>query len=102
MLSIILTVYNKETYLIRALDGLLCQEGVSQSDYEVIALNDGSTDNSLRILEDYDAQFPNFRVVTQNNQGLSMARNNRVDAAKGDYIWFVDADDMIPKNAVFC
>lgn len=100
-LTIILTVYNKEQYLERALSSLLNQQNVKEDDYEVLAVNDGSTDNSLAILEEYAHKHNRLRILTQHNQGLSMARNNGVDEAQGDYVWFVDADDVIELQSVF-
>ena len=99
-LSVILTVYNKEPYLRRALDSLLCQQNVHDDDYEVLAVNDGSTDGSARVLEEYCKYDTRIRVVTQENQGLSMARNNGTDAAYGEYVWYVDADDIYSPKAV--
>ena len=99
-LSIILTIYNKEPYLRRAFDSLLNQKGVLCQDYEVLAVNDGSTDGSTSIIDEYVRKEDRIRVLTQNNQGLSMARNNGADAAKGEYIWFVDADDLFSQHSV--
>lgn len=99
-LSIILTVYNKEHYLHHALDALLNQKDVLDGEYEVIAVNDGSTDGSASILEDYAQRDGRVRILTQHNQGLSMARNNGVEPAQGDYIWFVDADDTLSPRSV--
>ena len=99
-LSIILTVYNKEPFLRRALDALLNQEDVVDGDYEVLAINDGSTDGSAALLEEYRCRDYRLRVMAQQNQGLSIARNNGLEAAFGEYVWFVDADDMIAPNAV--
>lgn len=99
-LTIVLTVYNKGPFLQRALNSLLLQEGILEGEYEVLAVNDGSTDTSASILEEYACQFHNLRILSQDNQGLSMARNNGIDNAYGDYIWFVDADDVISSNAV--
>lgn len=99
-LTIVLTVYNKEPFLRRALDALLNQENTKENDYEVLAVNDGSTDGSAAILEEYAAKDSRVRILTQDNQGLSMARNNGVKAAKGEYVWFVDADDTISAKAV--
>lgn len=100
-LTIVLTVYNKEPYLRRALDALLLQEGVRDDEYEVLAVNDGSTDGSITILDEYAAKNKRIRILTQKNQGLSMARNNGTEEAKGEYVWYVDADDIISKDAVF-
>ena len=99
-LSIVLTVYNKEAYLRRALDALLDQEGVNGDDYEILVVNDGSTDGSSLIIDEYAKRDERVRVLTQENQGLSMARNNGIEAAKGEYVWFVDADDTISRKAV--
>ena len=99
-LSIILTVYNKEQYLSRALDALLTQQDVQENDYELLAVNDGSTDGSAAILKDYAQRDGRLRILTQHNQGLSMARNNGVEPARGDYIWFVDADDTFSPHSV--
>ena len=100
ILTIVLTVYNKESFLQRALDALLNQEGTNEGDYEVLAVNDGSTDGSAAILEEYARLDSRVRILTQQNQGLSMARNNGIEVALGDYVWFVDADDVIASNSV--
>ena len=71
ILSIIVTVYNKELYLRRALESILAQENVDESDYEVLVVNDGSCDGSLAIIEEYAARDTRIRVLTQQNQGLS-------------------------------
>lgn len=99
-LSIILTVYNKEPYLHRSFAALLGQRGSKDGDYEVLVINDGSTDGSLAICEEYARKDERVRVVSQSNQGLSMARNNGTEAAHGEYVWYVDADDRISPKAV--
>ncbi len=99
-LSIVLTVYNKAGFLKRSLESLLQQEGIVSDDYEVLAVDDGSTDDSSTILEGYSRNNKRLRIISQNNQGLSVARNNGIKQAMGDYIWCVDADDMISSNAV--
>lgn len=99
-LSIVLTVYNKDLYLHRALDALLNQQNVQEDDYEILAVNDGSTDGSASILEEYAQRDSRVRILTQLNQGLSMARNKGTEAAKGEYVWYVDADDIFANNAV--
>lgn len=99
-LTIILTVYNKEPFLHRIFDSVLNQQNICTDEYEVLAVNDGSTDGSSKILDEYEMQDKRVRVLTQQNQGLSMARNNGVKEAKGDYVWFVDADDVISPMSV--
>lgn len=100
MITIVITVYNKQQFLHRVFDSVLNQKGVNDSDYEVLVINDGSTDNSLSIIEDYARQYSYIRVFNQSNQGLSMARNKGVELAVGDYVWFVDADDYISPESV--
>ena len=99
-LSIIITVYNKEPFLRRSLDSLLKQYTVNEGDYEILAVNDGSSDGSEKILKEYSERYSCVRIISQINQGLSMARNNGVGEAKGDYVWFVDADDTFSNYAV--
>ena len=95
--SIILPVYNVENYLVECLDSLINQ---TLSDLEFICINDGSTDNSLEILNLYAAQDKRFIVVTQENQGQGVAKNNVLKMAKGEYIVFVDPDDWIELDAM--
>lgn len=99
-LSIILTVYNKEQYLRRILNCLMTQNNINQEEYEIVAVNDGSTDNSYSILLEYSKRSQNMIILNQNNQGLSLARNNGLNVANGEYVWFVDADDIISSNSV--
>lgn len=101
LLTIILTVYNKEQYLHRAFNSLLSQTDTEEDDYEVLVVNDGSTDRSGKIIGEYAHTNSKIRVLTQSNQGLSMARNNGVSNAKGEYVWFVDADDSIATDSVY-
>lgn len=91
-LSIIVPVYNVEQYLEQCLESL---RGQSYTDYEVICVNDGSTDGSRKILTEWEAHFPQMRVLDRENGGLSAARNTGMKAAKGDYIVFVDSDDWV-------
>lgn len=99
-LTIVVTVYNKEPYLHRILDSVLNQKDVQEDEYEVLVVNDGSTDGSARIIDEYAQHSKKIQILTQQNQGLSLARNNGVKAALGEYVWFVDADDTIAPNAV--
>ena len=88
--SIIVPVYNTEKYVKRCLDSIKSQ---TFKDYEVIIVNDGSTDNSSDIISKYS-----YKVINQENQGLSMARNNGVKDASGEYLIFLDSDDYIEKD----
>lgn len=93
--SIIVPVYNAQKYLSRCLDSLMAQ---SLDNIEIIAVNDGSTDKSLDILNDYAKRDTRLVVVDQQNNGVSSARNAGIKAAKGDFIGFVDADDWVDSN----
>ena len=93
MVSIIIPVYNAETYLEKCLDSILAQK---YKDYEIITVNDGSTDGNYKILCSYEQKNPNiFKVFTQENRGQSCARNLAMKFAKGKYIAFLDSDDYI-------
>lgn len=91
-ISVIIPVYNVEKYLNECLDSVLAQ---TFKDFEVICVNDGSTDNSPEILRQYADKDQRVKIVTQSNQGLSMARNNGLKEACGRYVYFVDSDDAI-------
>ncbi|AXY25304.1 glycosyl transferase family A [Suicoccus acidiformans] len=97
LLSIIVPIFNTEHYLAECLDSLLSQ-GIT--DYEIICINDGSTDNSLEILEKYSECYPFIRVFNQCNKGLSVTRNRGINLAKGKYIYFMDSDDVLEENSL--
>ena len=88
--SIIIPVYNVEKYIKKCLDSVFAQ---TEKDYEVIVVNDGTKDNSMDIVKNYDV-----KIVNQKNQGLSEARNTGLKNAKGEYILFLDSDDYIEKD----
>ena len=91
--SVIVPVYNSENYLRQCLDSLVYQ---TLNDIEIIAVNDGSTDNSAIILEEYALKFPDkIRQFNQENKGQACARNFGLQQAKGEYIGFVDSDDSV-------
>lgn len=94
MISIIVPVYNMQDYLDRCINSLL-RQGLGDNMYEIILVNDGSTDNSISICQEYAAQNSQIRVFSQENRGLSATRNLGVSLAKGEYICFVDADDYL-------
>lgn len=90
--SVIIPVYSVEKFLGRCLDSVINQ---TFKDFEIVCVNDGSPDNSAEILEQYSKLDGRIKIITQINQGLSMARNNGVAASVGEYICFVDSDDVI-------
>lgn len=98
-LSIIVPVYNVADYLPKCLDSLLAQN-LPQDEYEIIVVNDGSTDNSGEIAQQYADKYANITLVNQANQGLSGARNTGIKCAIGDYIQFVDSDDYLEENVL--
>ena len=95
--SIIIPVYNVERYLRECLDSVLSQ---SFADWEAVCVNDGSTDGSASILEEYASRDPRFKVMAQPNGGLSAARNSGMKASSGEYILFLDSDDWLETNAL--
>ena len=95
MISLIVPFYNVETYLEECLDSIQNQ---SYTDLEVILVNDGSTDDSQAICELYCQADKRFRLINQSNQGQSVARNTGVTASRGEFIAFVDSDDIIKAN----
>ena len=94
-ISIIIPVYNVESYLERCVDSVLAQ---TFEDFEVILVNDGSTDNSPEICDEYLTVDNRIKIIHKDNGGLSSARNSGLDIAKGRYIMFVDSDDWIERN----
>lgn len=96
-LSFIVPVYNTEQYLDECLSSLLNQD-IPADDYEIICVNDGSTDGSLKILQSYAQRHQNIRVIDKVNEGVSVARNMGLDTARGKYVWMVDSDDFIAAN----
>ena len=97
MISIIVPVYNVEEYLEECLTSIQHQ---TFTDIEVILVNDGSTDRSKEICERYCQQDSRFKLINQKNQGLSVARNRGVIESIGEYIMFVDSDDVVKENIV--
>lgn len=95
--SVIIPIYNVEAFLKECIDSVLQQ---TYKDYEIILVDDGSTDESGAIADTYARNYPSINVIHRNNGGLSAARNTGIEAAKGRYIIFVDSDDYIDKNAL--
>lgn len=98
-LSIIVPVYNAEEYIEDCVNSLLKQD-LSEQEYEIILINDGSTDNSPKLAQKLKEQNNNIVLLSQENKGQSVARNKGMDIAKGKYIMFVDADDKLYPNVI--
>ena len=100
-LSLIIPVYNVEQYIGRCLQSCLCQPHVAADDYELVIVNDGTKDSSMQVVEEMVNGLNNVTIINQHNQGLSMARNAGLKAAKGEYVWFIDSDDWIEEGCLY-
>lgn len=98
-ISVIIPVYNVEDYLCECMESVINQ---SFEDIEIICVNDGSTDNSLEILNEYCKKDTRIKIINQENHGLGYARNVGLQQARGKYIFFVDSDDYILLNTLEC
>ena len=94
ILSIIIPLYNCEKYIKQCLDTIFRQE-MNESEFEVIVIDDGSKDSGYSLASEYAKRYQNIIVMKQENQGVACARNNALEKATGDYVTFVDADDML-------
>lgn len=92
-LSILIPAYNAQRYLPECLEKLKEINVWNQSQYEVIIVNDGSKDQTKRLLQDAQSRYSNLQVIHKKNEGVSVARNTALDAATGEYVFFLDADD---------
>lgn len=95
-ISVILPVYNSEEYLKECLESLLNQ---TFKDLEVLCIDDGSSDASLSILKEYEKADNRIIVISQENMGVARTRNNALKSVKGNYVYFMDSDDCLDKNA---
>ena len=98
VLSIIIPVYCVEKYIGGCLESIFSQYSYLEK-LEVVIVDDGTPDKSMIIVDEYKKRYNNIRVIHQENQGLSAARNNGIAIATGQYIWFVDSDDQLTDNA---
>ena len=96
-LSIVVPAYKVENYIEKCIRSLEEQD-ISKGDYEIIVTNDGSPDGCRQIVEQLQKEFPNIILINQKNKGVSMARNNAMDVAKGKYIMPIDPDDYVLPN----
>ncbi len=97
IVSIIIPIYNCEKYLAKTLDSVLSQ---SYQELEILCVLDCPTDGSEKITLDYQQQDARIKILRQDNQGVSVARNNGMDKAKGEYLFFLDSDDWLMPNAI--
>lgn len=96
-ISVIIPIYNMERYLSECLDSVF---GQSLKEMEVICVDDGSTDKTKEILEEYSRKYSNMSIIYQNRQGAGNARNKGIEIAQGEFIAFMDSDDYYPSNDV--
>lgn len=99
LLSIIVPVYKVEKYIRPCIESIF-KQGLDDADFEVIIVNDGTPDKSMEIIADIIAAHQNITVINQENQGPSMARNNAMKIATGEYIQFLDSDDLLIDNTL--
>lgn len=99
MISIIIPIYNTEKYIEQCLNSLIEQ---SYQNFEIICVDDGSTDNSLRILKDYENKYEQIKVLSQKNLYAGVARNTGMKIATGKYLLFLDADDFSRNDMLQC
>ena len=99
-LSVIIPIYNGAKTIVRCLDSLVTIPDATTA-LEIIVINDGSQDETLEVVTDYQAQHPEqtISIISQTNQGQSAARNKGLEVARGAYVWFVDADDWVDSTA---
>ncbi|WP_288726795.1 CDP-glycerol glycerophosphotransferase family protein [uncultured Aeromonas sp.] len=103
LISVIIPVYNVEKYIRDCIDSLTIQvvAGFSfEESVEVIFIDDGSPDNSVEIIREYQNTYKNIYLIQQENAGQSVARNNAIQIASGEYVFFLDSDDLLPPDAL--
>ena len=97
ILTIIIPVYNQERYLDECLENIAME---NNEKIEIILINDGSVDNSIKIMKKYAKKNNKIRIISIQNRGCSFVRNLGITLATGKYIWFIDSDDFIEKNSI--
>ncbi|WP_336664136.1 glycosyltransferase family 2 protein [Elizabethkingia meningoseptica] len=97
--SLIIPVYQVEKFIGKCIESCLFQD-LPKNEYEIIIINDGSKDGSLKIALEFSQKYDNIQIISQENKGLSEARNVGLTIAKGKYIWFIDSDDWIENNCL--
>ncbi|WP_396425955.1 glycosyltransferase family 2 protein [Lactococcus cremoris] len=96
-ISVVIPCYNVEKYVSRCIESVL-KQNISKQDFEILAINDGSTDKTLQILRGYEEKYSHIRVINQMNKGLGETRNNGIENVESDYIAFLDSDDWIDQD----
>lgn len=101
-LSIVIPAYNLERYIIPCLESIFASRNVDKSSFEVIVVNDGSVDSTAVLVEKYIKKFPSYKIhlISQLNQGVSVARNKGLENSNGEWGWFIDGDDAISYDAI--
>ena len=95
MISIIIPVYNSDSYLDECIKSVLCQ---TYKDFELLLIDDGSTDKSLERLRRWESKDDRINLIVQENSGASSARNHGLNEAKGEWVVFIDSDDIVSPN----
>ncbi|MBU2929109.1 glycosyltransferase family 2 protein [Winogradskyella psychrotolerans] len=98
-LSVLIPVYNAESYIGNCLESLINQD-LPKEDYEIIVFDDGSTDGTLALIKHYAERYENIVWFSEANRGVCMVRNKMISLAKGEYIYFLDADDYLVHNCL--
>ena len=98
-LSVIIPMYNAEKYIKRCIESVYRQD-LDINNFELLVVNDGSTDNSLEIVKDYFTSYKNIRFFSQKNSGQGAARNLGIKHATGEYILFLDSDDFLLPQSI--
>ncbi|CAG34742.1 glycosyltransferase [Desulfotalea psychrophila] len=98
-LSFIIPLYNAEKFIEKCLLSIL-QQNVPIQDYEIIVVNDGTKDDSRKIVSEMQEKFSNIKIIDQENSGPSVTRNRGLRVATGEYVWFIDSDDYIIDNSL--
>ena len=100
-LSIIIPVYNVEKYIGKCLNSIVSAiEKINSNDTEIIMIDDGSTDSSKDIMDQYALKYPYMKAIHQQNMGVAVARNTGLALSNGEYVWFVDSDDEVTNDSM--
>ena len=97
LVTVVICVYNGEAYIDRAIKSILAQ---THENFQLLIIDDGSTDGTARIIDEYASEDARIEIIHQQNAGVASARQRGVEMAKGDYLMFVDADDWIDEISI--